>query len=62
MKRTPAQQKADKKYELKRQSLVNIHCRFNEDENRLIQDLIKHFKTTKKDVIIKGLKSLKDNI
>jgi hypothetical protein len=62
MKRTPAQQKADEKYELKRQKLVNIHCRFNDDENRLIQELTKHFNTTKKDVILKGLKALKGNI
>ena len=62
MKRSEAQKKADRKYELKRKELFNIYCRFNKDENMLVQELIKHFKTTKKDVILKGLRLLKDSI
>lgn len=62
MKRTPAQQKADKKYNLKRKNQPLIQCRLSEEENKLFNEVHAHFKLTKKETIIKAIKLLKSTI
>jgi hypothetical protein len=62
MKRTKAQQKADKKYNLKRRNQPLLQCRLSEEENELFKSVHAHFKLTKKETIIKAIRLLKSTI
>lgn len=60
MKRTPAQQKADKKYDSKRKR-EQLNIKLSSDEKLVLDKLFSELKGSKKEVLIRALKLLKKN-